>query len=138
MDFKRFYFGLYIFGGGEIMPKRDKRLEIRLSAMELYQIKKYFGKESISTYVRNHLLEISSECSVDTTKEEDIFEMFRYYISQDETANEIFEKFIKKMDLGELADIEEEEEENMVWFGGKKITYSELRRLEDEERKKNG
>lgn len=120
------------------MPKRDKRLEIRLSAMELYQIKKYFGKESISTYVRNHLLEISSECSVDTTNEEDIFEMFRYYISQDETANEIFEKFIKKMDLGELADIEEEEEENMVWFGGKKITYSELRRLEDEERKKNG
>lgn len=121
------------------MAKRDKKLEVRLSSIELYQIKKYFGKESISTYIRNHLLEISNECSIDTTKEEDIFEMFQYYLSQNETAMEIFEKFIKKMNLGELANIEDDEEceEGMVWYQGKKITYSELKRLEDEYNKEH-
>lgn len=122
------------------MAKRDKRLEVRLSAMELYQIKKFFGKQSISTYVRNHLLEISNECSIDTTSEEDIFEMFQYYLAQDETANEIFAKFIGKMNLGELANIddeEDEEDEHMVWFQGKKITYSELERLEKEYRQQH-
>ena len=121
------------------MPKRDKRLEVRLSAMELYQIKKFFGKESISTYVRNHLLEISNECSVDTTNEEDIFQMFQYYLAQDDTANEIFAKFINKMNLGELANIEddEDEDEHMVWYQGKKITYGELERLEKEYRQQH-
>lgn len=121
------------------MAKRDKKIEIRVSSMELYQIKKHFGKENVSNYVRNHLLEISSDSAIDTTNEDDIFAMFQYFLQQDETASEIFCKFISKMNLGELADIDEEEDDDepMTWYMGKKIKYSELEKLEREFKENN-
>lgn len=44
-------------------PKKDKKIEVRLTAEEKEIIKNYFSKNSInlSDYIRKHLLDVAEE-----------------------------------------------------------------------------
>lgn len=110
--------------------KRDKKIEVRVSPIELMQIKRYFKGSNISDYIRTHLLEVSKDCALDTSNEKDMYELFKEFISDDKVARDIFIKFAKN--LGDCDDILVTGDDGLVWYNGKQITYSELKKLEDE------
>lgn len=123
------------------MAKRDKKIEVRVSPGELLQIKRHFGNDNISDYVRNHLLEISKDSAIDTTNEQDLFELFKSFLNEDKVARDIFTRFAKETNLGSCDDIintNTDDDEVMVPWQGKMIPYSKLKELEQEERKQNG
>ena len=116
--------------------KRDKKIEIRVSPIELMQIKNYFKDKNISDYVRTHLLEISKECEIDTSNEKDLYELFKSFLNDDKVAKDIFTKFAKETNLGSFEDVKSNNcDENLVWYNGKQITYDELKKIEDEYKK---
>lgn len=118
--------------------RRDKKIEVRVSPTELMQIKRHFGNDNISDYVRNHLLEISEDSKVDTSNEQDLFELFKSFLNDDKVAKDIFIKFAKETDLGSCEDvISTNSDEPLVWYQGKQITYSELEKIEREYKEKN-
>lgn len=120
------------------MAKRDKKIEVRVSPGELLQIKRYFGNDNISDYVRNHLLEISKDSAIDTTNEQDLYELFKSFLSDDKVARDIFTRFAKETDLGSCDDIiNNDNDEPLVWYMGKQVTYSELEKLQKEYEKNN-
>lgn len=123
------------------MAKRDKKIEVRVSPGELLQIKRHFGNDNISDYIRNHLLEISKDSAIDTTNEQDLFELFKSFLNEDKVARDIFTRFAKETDLGSCDDIintNTDDDEVMVPWQGEMIPYSKLKELEQEERKQNG
>lgn len=113
--------------------RRDKKIEVRVSPVELMQIKKHFSKEDInlSDYIRNHLLKISEGSKIDTSNEQDLYELFKQFLNDDKVAEDIFFKFAET-NLGNCDDIVVTDDERLVWYNGKQITYSELIKLEDE------
>lgn len=114
--------------------RRDKRIEVRVSPLELMQIKRYFQNENVSDYVRNHLLEISKDCAIDTSNQEDLYELFKSFLSDDKVAKDIFTRFAKENELGSFEDVSNSNEtsENLVWWNGKQIPYDELKKIEEE------
>ncbi len=114
--------------------KRDKKIEVRVTPMELLQIKRHFGDGELSKHVRDYLLELTKECKVDVTDEVDMYELFKAFLSEDKTSRDIFTKFVRENDLGSFEDVTDSKEtdETLVWYQGKKITYTELKRIEDE------
>lgn len=117
--------------------KRDKKIEVRVLPVELMQIKKHFGGANISDYIRTHLLEISKDCSIDTSNEKDIYELFKSFLSDDKVAKDIFLRFVKESEIGSFEDVSNsnETDEGLVWYNGKQITYSELKKIEAEYKK---
>lgn len=120
--------------------KRNKKIEVRVTELERIQINRYFKREGIklSDYIRNHLLELTKDCALDTSNEKDVFEMFKEYLGDDKVAKDIFTRFAKSSLEDEYFDDEEEYDNNMVFYNGKKITYEELQQIEAEYRKQNG
>lgn len=116
--------------------KRDKKIEVRVSPVELMQIKKHFKGANISDYVRTHLLEVSKDCALDTSNQTDLYELFKEFLSDDKVAKDIFTRFAKESELGSFEDVSDNEtDEALVWYQGKQITYSELKKIEDEYKK---
>ena len=120
--------------------KRDKRIDVRVSLSELMQIKSYFKDENISDYVRNHLLDISKDCQIDTSNEADLFELFKAFLNEDSVAKDIFTRFAKETSIGGCTDTVRTNnyDEPMVWYMGKQISYSELEKLQNEYEKGGG
>lgn len=116
--------------------KRDKKIEVRVSPIELMQIRNYFGSENISDYVRTHLLELSKDCAIDTSNQEDLYELFKSFLNDDKVAKDIFTRFAKETELGSFEDVKSNDDGNLVWYQGKQITYDELKKIEDEFNKK--
>lgn len=114
--------------------KRDKKIEVRVSSVELMQIKKHFRGANISDYIRTHLLEISKDCALDISNEKDLYELFKEFLSDEKVAKDIFTRFAKESDLGSFEDISNinEVDEGLIWYNGKQITYNELKKIEDE------
>lgn len=112
--------------------KRDKRIDVRVSATELLQIKRYFGNENISDYIRKHLLEISKDSKVDTSNEQDLYELFKQFLSDEKVSKDIFTKFAKETNLGGCTNVVSACEEELAWYMGKQIKYSELVELQRE------
>ena len=77
------------------MSKRDKVIRVRVSPSEHLQISRYFQStgENMSDHVRKYLLELTHEYELDTTNQADIFQLFQAFLSDDEVAKEIFNKF---------------------------------------------
>ena len=73
--------------------KRDKKIEVRVSPLELMQIKKHFKGANISDYVRTHLLEVSKDCALDTSNQTDLYELFKEFLNDDKVAKDIFTRF---------------------------------------------
>ena len=120
-----------IEGGGNM--RRDKRIDVRVSATEMLQIKRHFKNENISDYIRNHLLEISADSKVDTSNEQDLYELFKQFLNDDKVAKDIFIKFAKETNLGNCDDIVvTNDDEPLVWWEGKQIPYSKLKEIEEE------
>ena len=116
--------------------KRDKRIDVRVSASEMLQIKRHFQNENISDYIRNHLLEISEDSKVDTNNEQDLYELFKQFLSDDKVAKDIFTKFAKETNLGDCTnDVVTNscaDDEPLVWWKGEQIPYSKLKEIEEE------
>lgn len=127
--------------------RRDKKIEVRVSPIELMQIKNHFNNENInlSDYIRNHLLQISENSKIDTSNEQDLYELFKQFLNDDKVAKDIFIKFAKETNLGDCTnDVvtnsydDDETDEVMVWWEGKQIPYSKLKEIEKEyEKNKN-
>ncbi|MEG0022348.1 MAG: hypothetical protein RR745_05740 [Bacilli bacterium] len=110
---------------------RDKRIDVRVSIAEMMQIKRHFGNENVSDYVRNHLLEISQDSKVDTSNEEDLYELFKQFLGDDKVAKDIFTRFAKETNMGDCTDVvSTKNDSELVWWQGKQITYDELKELE--------
>lgn len=114
--------------------KRDKKIEVRVSPIELMQIKKHFKGSNISDYIRTHLLEVSKDCALDTSNEKDLYDLFKEFLNDEKVAKDIFTRFAKESELGSFEDVSNsnEADEDLVWYNGKQITYSELKKMEDE------
>ena len=113
--------------------RRDKWIDVRVSATEMLQIKRHFKNENISDYIRNHLLEISADSKVDTSNEQDLYELFKQFLNDDKVAKDIFIKFAKETNLGNCDDIVvTNDDEPLVWWEGKQIPYSKLKEIEEE------
>ncbi len=111
--------------------KKDKRIDVRVSASELLQIKRHFGQQNVSDYVRNHLLEISKDSAIDTSNQEDLYELFKAFMSDEKVAKDIFNRFAKESGLGSCTDVVgTDTDELMVNVNGVMMTYSEAVELD--------